>query len=201
MDLSNSNDHRVLSVVRQKKYSHIHSVGRTFLLIFSMKRWWITSTVRLWRRSQGSSFWVVPRGALAHSGNLCIATRRRRFELMGTHFSWPDVAHPVPKVRVQILKNFFAHTPLFFRGSPLRNCKDCFTWLSCKNRNNYIILQQCFSMNGSLSDHCRAWWRADHLNQVWWRREASKKSRAVGHEDRNWETLYYSNLIEYYSID
>ena len=46
-------------------------------------------------------------------------------------------------------------------------------------------------MNGSLSGHCRAWWRADHLNRVWWRRETSKTCRVVGHEDRNWETLDY----------
>lgn len=33
-------------------------------------------------------------------------------------------------------------------------------------------------MNGSLSGFSRAWWRADHLNQVWWRREISSTCRA-----------------------
>ena len=35
-------------------------------------------------------------------------------------------------------------------------------------------------MNGPLSGHCRAWWQADRVNQVWWRRETSKTYRAVG---------------------
>lgn len=38
-------------------------------------------------------------------------------------------------------------------------------------------------LSGSLSGLCRAWWRADHLNRVCWRRKTSKTCRIVALED------------------
>lgn len=105
-----------------------------FLLIFSMKLWWTISTARSQERSQGSTSWVVPKGALVHSRSSCIATKRRHFALMGTHFSWPGAAHPVPEVSVQIL------SVVKIRGSALRHSKDLPTVLSLFLSCSYVCI-------------------------------------------------------------
>ena len=82
---------------------------------------------------------------------------------------------------------------MFVNGKVTINIHQCFSIPVLRTHRSACFW--CFppphliQMNGSLSGHCRAWWRADHLNQVWWRRETSKT---------NWETLTYMNIISIY---